>query len=127
MYVHRKALFWGTGTFVSLYFIHLLLLPVLVGTGRPSNSFLYGVHQALGLATCLLAGFVAGRLAGEKGFWYGLAVAALGTALSALAAVLWSWATGARFPFLATLPFWMVVNGFLGAFAGLVATLRPED
>jgi putative membrane protein (TIGR04086 family) len=79
------------------------------------------------VATCLVSGFVAGRIAGERGFLHGLGAGGLGTVITALAAVLWSFMTGADFPFLATLPFWVVVNGFLGAFAGLVATHLGEE
>lgn len=130
MNINRKALLWGTGVFVVLYFIHLLLLPLLITAGqggKEGSSALYAIHQFLGVATCLVSGFAAGRIAGEKGFLYGLGVGGLGTAVTALAAVLWSLMTGADFPFLATLPFWIVVNGFLGAFAGLVATHLGEE
>jgi fructose-specific phosphotransferase system IIC component len=130
MNIDRKALLWGTGVFIALYVLHLLLLPLLVGTeqgGKASDSTLYGIHQFLGLATCLVSGFVAARVAGRNGFLHGFVVGSLGTVVTALAAVLWSLVAGAKFPVLGTLPFWLVVNGFLGAFAGLVASNLKED
>ena len=130
MAINRKALLWGTGIFIVLYAIHLLLLPLLVGTeqgGKASDSTLYGIHQFLGLATCLVSGFVAARLAKQNGFLHGFIVGCLGTLVTALAAVLWSLATGAKFPILGTFPFWLLVNGFLSAFAGLMASNLKEE
>jgi hypothetical protein len=131
MAINRKALFWGTGVFIVLYIIHLLLLPLLVGTeqgGKASDSTLYGIHQFLGLMTCLVPGFVAARLAKQSGFLHGFLVGGLGTFVTAAAAVLWSLLTGAKFPSLGTFPFWLLVNGFLSAFAGLVASnLKDEE
>lgn len=128
-YVNGRALLWGTAVFIGLYAVHLLLLPVLVGTeagGKESDATLYGVHQFLGLATCLVSGFVAARIAGQRGFLHGGVVGIIGTFATAFAAMLWSIVTGAKFFGLATLPFWLMVNGFLGAFAGIVATNLKE-
>jgi hypothetical protein len=130
MVIHRKALLLGTGVFIVLYVIHLLLLPLLVGTeqgGKASDATLYGIHQFLGLMTCLVPGFVAARLAQQSGFLHGFVVGALGTLVTALAAVLWSLVAGAKFPILDTFPFWLLVNGFLSAFAGLVASNLNEE
>jgi hypothetical protein len=128
--IHSKALLWGTATFIALYALHLLLLPLLLGTeagGKETDATLYGIHQFLGLATCLASGFVAAKKAGRLGFVHGLIVGIAGTVLSLVAAILWALATGAVLPAAQTLPFWMFVNGFLGGFAGLVATNMKED
>ena len=130
MAFNRKALIWGTGVFIILYVVHLLLLPLLVGTeqgGKASDAMLYGIHQFLGLTTCLVPGFVAARLAQRSGFLHGFTVGGLGTLVTALAAVIWSLLTGAKFPALDTFPFWLLVNGFLSAFAGLIASNSNEE
>jgi MFS family permease len=127
--LNPKALRWGLALFIVLYATHLLLLPLLVGTeggGKESSGTLYAVHQFLGLATCLVAGFVAARIAGERGFLHGAVVGGVGTLLTFLAALLWSLATGAKFLGMGMLPFWMMVNGFLAGFAGFVAANLKE-
>ena len=123
MNINRKALVQGTGIFIVLYFIHLMMLPMVAKSTQSGNgaSAWYGLHQFLGIATCLLSGFVAARIAGERGAFYGFNVGALGTVISALAAMLWSKITGAQFPGLGMLPFWIFVNGFLAAVGGLFA------
>lgn len=128
--VNQKAILWGVGVFSTLYVLHLLLLPLLVGTedgGKSSDPVLYGIHQLLGLSTCLVGGFVAARIAGGLGFLHGLIVGMGGTLLSIVAATLWALVAGGSVPNAATLPFWMMVNGFLGAFGGLVAANLTED
>lgn len=129
MILNRRAVAWGTGVAVGLYTIHVLLLPVLVetGPGGSSNSILFGIHQMLGVATWLAGGYVAARMAGEKGFVYGFVVGVLGTILTALASIVWSLLTSAEFPIVVTLPFWILVNGFLAAFAGLLTTGTVSD
>lgn len=130
MIINGKALLWGIGIFIALYFFHISLLPTLVGkeaAESDSKEFLYFVSQALGLATCLVPGFVAARKAGHHGFVHGGIVGAVSTVVTALLAMAWAIATGSRFSGLATLPFWLVINGFLGAFAGLIATNMVED
>lgn len=123
MNFNLKAIAVGTAVFAALYFIHLMILPLLIKSLESGGGeVIFAVHQGLGLATCLLSGYIAARIAGRRGFMHGFNVAALGTALSALAAALWSKLTGAPFPGLAMLPFWIFVNGSLAGFAGLFAT-----
>jgi cyanate permease len=125
-----KALRLGLATFLGLYVLHLLVLPLLVGTegdSKESSGTLYAIHQFLGLATCLVAGFVAGRIAGTKGFLHGGVIGAVGTLLTALGAMLWSVVTGAKFLGLGTIPFWIMVNGFLTAFGGFIATNTADS
>ena len=123
MIINRKAIFQGTAIFIVLYFIHLMILPALAKSGQrgEDGAAIFGLHQRLGVATCLISGFFGARIAGERGFFYGFNVGALGTVISALAAILWAALTGAKFPPIGMLPFWIVVNGFLAAFAGLFA------
>lgn len=121
MSINRKAIIQGTAVFAVLYFIHLMFLPVLAKSiEHGDGGIVYSVHQVLGILTCLLSGYVAARIAGERGFFYGLNVGALGTVLSALAALLWAAATGAKTPSLGMLPFWIFVNGSLAGFAGML-------
>jgi len=46
--------------------------------------------------------------------------------LTALIAMLWAVITGARFSGLASIPFWVLTNAFLAAFAGIMATNLKE-
>lgn len=130
MEINGKALLWGIGIFVAIYVLHIVLLPSLIGkeaAESENQGLLYAINQALGLATCLVSGFVAAKKADHHGFVHGGIVGFVSTILTALMAMLWSIVTGAKFAGLATLPFWLVVNGFLCAFAGLLATNMVED
>lgn len=126
--INLRAVVQGTLVFIALYCIHLLILPWLSDafTSGDRESLVFAIHQFLGLATCMVSGYVAAVIAGEKGFFYGLGVGALGTVISALAAVLWAVVMDAPFPTLVRLPFWVMVNGFLSAFAGLLATYSDD-
>lgn len=128
--VHGKALSRGILLFLFLYVVHVGILPLLVGE-RAANSdyqgLLYGINQLLGVLTCLLPGFVAGRLAGTNGFLHGGLVGGISTVLTALMAMAWALITGARFMGLGMLPFWLVINVFLCAFAGMLSTSRTEE
>ncbi len=121
--INRKAIYQGTLVFLALYVVHLIVVPILLRSleDAKNSSVFWGIHQFLGVATCLISGFIAGRIAGQRGFFYGFNVGALGTVISALAALLWALVVGSKSPSLATLPFWIMINGFLGAFAGLLA------
>ena len=130
MEINGKALLWGIGIFVAIYVLHIALLPLLIGkeaAASENQGLLYAINQGLGLATCLVSGFVAAKKADHHGFVHGGIVGFVSTILTALMAMLWSIVTGAKFAGLATLPFWLVVNGFLCAFAGLLATNMIED
>ncbi len=130
MVIEGKALIWGIAIFLGLYVVHVILLPALIGERAATGDYqglLYGLNQLLGLATCLVSGFVAARKAGHHGFAHGGIVGAVSTVLTALMAMLWAIVTGAKFFGLETLPFWLMINGFLCAFAGLVATNMVED
>lgn len=130
MEINGKALLRGIGIFVAIYVLHIALLPSLIGkeaAESENQGLLYAINQGLGLATCLVSGFVAAKKADHHGFVHGGIVGFVSTILTALMAMLWSIVTGAKFAGLATLPFWLVVNGFLCAFAGLLATNMIED
>jgi hypothetical protein len=127
--LNGRALGVGVALYLGLYVAHLLLLPVLMSPGADGkpDTGLYGLGQLLGLATCLLSGFFAGRIAGTQGFVHGLIVGAVGTVITALAALGWGAATGAGLPSVVTLPFWMTVNGFLSAVGGFAAVNVEQD
>lgn len=127
--INGKALIRGIGLFLGLYMIHVVLLPKLVGEQAAMGDYkglLYGINQALGLATCLIPGFIAAKAAGHHGFIHGGIVGGVSTILTALIAMLWAIITGAKFFGLETLPFWLVINMFLSAFGGLLATNMEE-
>ncbi|PZN72737.1 MAG: hypothetical protein DM484_23965 [Candidatus Methylumidiphilus alinenensis] len=121
--VNPKAIIIGTSVFALLYVIHILILPLLKNSlDMGEGGSMFAVSQMLGVSTCLISGYIAARVSGERGFFYGFNVGALGTVLSALAAVAWSMFTGAKLPGLGlvTLPYWIFVNGSLAGFAGLL-------
>ena len=125
-----KALRLGIGLYMALYVFHILLLPTLVGESAANGEYqgvLFAVNQALGLATCLAPGFLAAKKAGHHGFMHGGVVGMVSTVLTVLLAMGWAIISHGKFYGLETLPFWLVINGFLGAFAGLVATNLAED
>jgi len=130
MVIEGRALSWGISIYLLLYLLHILVLPLLVGervAGSDNQGLLYAINQVLGLATCLVPGFIAARKAGHHGFMHGGIVGSVSTILTALLAMLWAIVAGSRFYGLETMPFWIVINGFLGAFAGLIATNMEED
>ncbi|HWP01168.1 MAG TPA: hypothetical protein VNL74_11205 [Methylococcus sp.] len=124
IHINHKAILFGIALYLLLYGLHIALLPVLAQLLEQgaNASGLYGVHQLLGVATCLGAGYLGGRIADERGFFYGFSIGGLGTIITALAALFWAAITSKPWPSLAMLPFWLVVNGFLAAFAGFLAT-----
>jgi len=126
--INFRAVLSGTVVFLAIYCIHLLVLPMLAEAFAKGDkeSWVFALHQFLGLATCLVSGYVAAVVAGEKGFFYGLGVGVLGTIISGVAAVLWSMTMDAPSPQLARMPFWAMINGFLAAFAGLLATYSDD-
>jgi cyanate permease len=130
MELNGKALTWGIGLFMILYVVHIVLLPQLLGEAAATGDnagILYTINQALGLGTCLIPGFIAAKKAGHHGFLHGGVVGGVSTVLTALLAMIWAIVTGGKFFGLETLPFWLVINAFLGAFAGLIATNMVED
>lgn len=124
MNLNREALVKGTLVFLGLYTLHLISVPLLTRAfeGGWKSSALFGLSQIIGVATCLVAGYVAARIAGEKGFMYGFNVGALGTLITALGAIVFSFLFKVKFPLLDRLPFWLMVNGFLAAFGGIMTT-----
>lgn len=126
--INFRAVISGTAVFLALYCVHLLFLPMLAEAYAKGDkeSWVFGVHQLLGVATCLVSGYVAAVVSNEKGFFYGLGVGVIGTVISAIAAWAWSEVAGAPTPELSRLPFWAMINGFLAAFAGLLATYADD-
>lgn len=128
--VNPRAIMIGTAIYAVLYALHILMLPLLQSSlEMGEGGAMFALSQALGVATCFVSGYIAARIAGERGFFYGFNVGALGTVLSALAAVLWSVLLGAKLPGLGlvTLPYWVFVNGSLAGFAGLLVINMIEE
>lgn len=127
-HIKIRAVVSGTVIYLALYCVHLLFLPMLFEAFAKGDkeSWVFVLHQFLGLATCLVSGYVAAVVAGEKGFFYGLSVGVLGTVISGAAAALWALIMDAPVPELSRMPFWAMINGFLAAFAGLLATYSED-
>ena len=128
--VNPKAILIGTLVFAMIYAVHILILPLLKNSlDMGEGGAMFAVSQMLGIATCFVSGYTAARIAGERGFFYGFNVGAIGTVLSALAAVAFSMVTGAKLPGLGliTLPYWIFVNGSLAGFAGLLVINMVEE
>ncbi len=128
--VNPKAIIIGTLVFAVLYAIHILILPLLRNSlEMGEGGAMFAVSQMLGVATCFISGYTSARIAGERGFFYGFNVGALGTVLSALAALAFSMWTGAKLPGLGlvTLPYWIFVNGSLAGFGGLLVINMVEE
>ncbi|BBL69903.1 hypothetical protein [Methylogaea oryzae] len=122
MNFNRKAIIQGTLVFIGLYTLQILLIPVLAKfvDGGWKSVGLSGFRQVLGVAICLGAGYVAGRIAGERGFLHGFNAGAFGTLLTAVAAVAFSFMFGIQAPFLDSLPVWVVLHGALAGVGGLM-------
>jgi MFS family permease len=128
--INPKAIIVGTVVYALIYAVHILILPLLKNSlDMGEGGAMFAVSQMLGVATCFISGYVSARIAGERGFFYGFNVGALGTVLSGLAAAAFSLLTGARMPMLGlrTLPFWIFVNGSLAGFAGLLVIDMVEE
>lgn len=114
--INSKAIGCDTAVLILVYALHVLILLLpRHKLDRGEDLAIFAVSQILGIATCLILGYISARIAGERGLFYGFNVGALGTIFSGLSAVLHSYATGAQLPGsgLATLPFWIFVNGSL--------------
>lgn len=122
MNFNRRAIIQGTLVFIGLYTLQILLIPLLAKfvEGGWKSVGLSGFRQVLGIAICMVSGYVAARIAGERGFFHGFNVGAFGTLLTALAAVVFSFLFGIQTPFLESLPLWVVVHGFLAGVGGLL-------
>ena len=128
--INTKAIFIGLAVFAGLYTLHVIILPLLKNSlDFGDGTAMFAVSQMLGISTCFISGYASARVAGERGFFYGFNVGALGTVFSGLAAVVFSLATGAKLPEtgLSTLPFWLFVNGSLSGFAGLLVIDMIEE
>ncbi len=118
---NRKAILWGVGLFSIFYAAHILVMPPLMRLfeNAATNRNLYLVHQLLGILTCVVAGFAAGWIAGQRGFAHGLCVGVAATLLSAFAAMLFAALTTSTFTFSYSIILWSLTNGFLCGIAGM--------
>lgn len=122
--IDRVAIYKGTAVFAGLYILHIVLVPLLVRymEGGWKSASLFGLSQVVGVLTCVGGGYVAGCVAGERGFLHGFNVGALGAVLSLVASSLWSLVVDLPMPRAWTLPLMILFNGFIGALGGIVAT-----
>ncbi|MGH8614956.1 MAG: hypothetical protein ACREYF_23780 [Gammaproteobacteria bacterium] len=121
-----KALGYGVLVFAALYAAHLFIVPIATKVFSDTEPFsaLWILNQVLGFATVGVSGFVAGRIAGERHFFHGALVGALGTVASAVAAAIMAFFTSQKMPALASVIPWLVTNGFL---SGIGALLSERD
>jgi len=128
--LNGRAILSGIGLYVLLYFLHIGALPWLVGekaAGSDEQVVLYFVSQGLGILTCLAPGYLAAKMAGHHGFVHGGLVGGISTVITALIAMVFAIVAGSQFVGFGSMPFWVVVNGFLGAFAGIMASDLTDD
>lgn len=122
--LNLKAVIYGVLTFVGLYFINILVLQLLgsatsaMAAGRTNYVYAF-LGQLMGVAILLVPGFLAGRIANEHGFTHGAVTGAIGTLLTALAALIVALFRSKGIPISGTLFFWLIMNGMLCGFGGM--------
>lgn len=121
--LNRKAIVYGVLIYLALYGAHLLIIPVFakLTDDREAFSFLWILNQFLGIATVGVSGFLAGRMAGERLFTHGFSVGALGTVISAIAALLVSLFTARESPSIDAVVGWLATNGALSGVAAMLS------
>ena len=118
--IHQKAIVYGVLAFIGLYTAHLLIVPFFAGLLGKGGAILGLLSQLLGIAALLIPGFLAGRLAGERGFTHGCIVGALGTLASALVAFVVSVFAGSEFLVGIHSLFRLLLNSMLSGFGGML-------
>ena len=89
--------------------------------GGGTNYAYMFLSQLMGVIIILVPGFLAGRIATERGFIHGAATGAIGTLLTALAALIVALFRSRGIPISGTLFFWLIMNSILCGFGGMVA------
>lgn len=117
----RKAIVYGVLIYIGLYVAHLLIIPLVAKVTEDTGtfSFLWILNQLLGFATVGVSGFVAGHIARRRRFSHGFSVGALGTVISALAALLVSLFAALEPPSIDSVFGWLITNGFLSGLAAM--------
>jgi hypothetical protein len=127
--LNLKAVIYGVLTFVGLYFINILVSQLLSSAISPmaaggTNYVYMFLSQLMGVAVLLVPGFVAGRIATERGFTHGAVTGAIGTLLTALAALIVAFFRSRGIPISGTLFFWLIMNSMLCGFGGMASERR---
>jgi putative membrane protein (TIGR04086 family) len=124
--LNLKAVIYGVLTFVGLYFINILVVQLLlsatsdVAAGGANYAYMF-LSQLMGVIILLVPGFLAGRIANERGFIHGAVTGAIGTLLTALAALIVALFRSRGIPISGTLFFWLIMNSMLCGFGGMAA------
>ena len=124
--LNLKAVIYGVLTFVGLYFINIFVAQWLSSAtssmaGGGTNYVYSLLGQFMGVVVILVPGFLAGRIATERGFTHGAVTGAIGTLLTALAALIVALFRSRGIPISGTLFFWLVMNSMLCGFGGMAA------
>jgi hypothetical protein len=127
--LNLKAVIYGVLTFLGLYFINILVSQLLLSAISPmaaggTNYAYMFLSQLMGVAVLLVPGFVAGRIATERGFTHGAVTGAIGTLLTALAALIVAFFRSRGIPISGTLFFWLIMNSMLCGFGGMASERR---
>ena len=91
-----------------------------VAAGRTNYVYAF-LGQLMGVAILLVPGFLAGRIATERGFTHGVVTGAIGTLLTALAALIVALFRSRGIPISGTLFFWLIMNSMLCGFGGMAS------
>jgi hypothetical protein len=121
--LNLKAVTYGVLTYVGLYFIDILVVQLLssaMAAGGTNYAYMF-LSQLMGVAIILVPGFLAGRIATERGFAHGAVTGAIGTLLTALAALIVALFRSRGIPISGTLFFWLIMNSILCGFGGMAA------
>lgn len=119
-----KAIGYGALAFLGCYFANLLLLPLLLSganalASEGANYVFWFLKQIIGIAVLFIPGFLAGRIAAQRGFTHGIITGVIGTFLTALAATLVSLLRSRGIPISGTILFWLVTNAAISGLGGM--------
>jgi hypothetical protein len=124
--LNLKAVIYGVLAYVGLYFIDILVVQLLASAtssmAADGTNYVYSLlSQFMGVVVILVPGFLAGRIATERGFTHGAVTGAIGTLLTALAALIVALFRSRGIPISGTLFFWLIMNSILCGFGGMAA------
>jgi hypothetical protein len=124
--LNLKAVIYGVLAYVGLYFIDILVVQLLASAtssmAADGTNYVYSLlSQFMGVVVILVPGFLAGRIATERGFTHGAVTGAIGTLLTALAALIVALFRSRGIPISGTLFFWLIMNSMLCGFGGMAA------
>ncbi|MDQ3958845.1 MAG: hypothetical protein M3255_00780 [Pseudomonadota bacterium] len=122
--LNLKAVIYGVLAYVGLYFIDILVVQLLASAtssmAADGTNYVYSLlSQFMGVVVILVPGFLAGRIATERGFTHGAVTGAIGTLLTALAALIVALFRSRGIPISGTLFFWLIMNSMLCGFGGM--------